>query len=307
MFVINPDPYSLPSYRIGPFRTSDLSLNHNLPVSYLADEYFNERFSSKDLIYTINGRKAINIALGYYNLDRDDVVTIFTTSGNFYISGCVTREIESFCKWSRKIEPETKIILVNHEFGYPFPDLHTLKKYGLPIIEDCAGSFFSHDKYDNVGNIGDFVIYSFPKMFPLQIGGLLVSNLDREISREGQADALTASHIRNVVSHYIGSRDEIIKKRISNFNYLKEKFGSLGLQVRFKDNDGVVPGVFMFETGNRGLDLTELKKYYYEHGVQCSVFYGEEAFFIPVHQALNEHDMNYFYEVIKSFVNKVKL
>ncbi len=302
MFVLNPDPYSLPCYRIGPFRTSDLSLNHNLPVSYLADEYFNERFAAKDLIYTFNGRKAINIALEYYNLDKDDIVTIFTTSGNFYISGCVTKEIERFCKWSRKIEPETKIIFVNHEFGYPFPDLHTLRKYGLPIIEDCAGSFFSHDKYDNIGNIGEFVIYSFPKMFPLQVGGLLVSNLDREISREGQADEMTARHIRNVLSHYIGSRDEIIKKRIGNFNYLKEKFGSLGLKVRFKDEDGVVPGVFMFETGSLGIDFPELKKYYYAHGVQCSVFYGEEAFFIPVHQALNEHDMDYFFEVCRSFL-----
>ena len=131
VFIINPDPYSLPAYRIGPFRTIDLSVNHCLPDSDLIDEYFNERFRGRDFIYTENGRKAINIALASYNLKKDDVVTILTTSGNFYISGCVTIEIEKFCKWSRDIKPETKILFVNHEFGYPFIDLQKLKDYNI--------------------------------------------------------------------------------------------------------------------------------------------------------------------------------
>ena len=167
MFIINPDPYSLPTYRIGPFRTIDLSVNHCLPESNLIDDYFNTRFNNREFIYTENGRKAINLALTSYNLEKDDVVTIITTSGNFYISGCVTSEIEKFCKWSREIKPETKILFVNHEFGYPIIELHKLKDYNLPIIEDCAGSFFSNDNNDTIGKTGDFVIYSFPKMFPL--------------------------------------------------------------------------------------------------------------------------------------------
>ena len=100
MFVVNPDPYSLPCYRIGPFQTRDLSINHNLPDSDIIDNYHIERFGGRALFYTENGRKAINIALSYYNLKKDDVVSILTTSGNFYISGCVTKEIEKFCKWS---------------------------------------------------------------------------------------------------------------------------------------------------------------------------------------------------------------
>ena len=73
---------------------------------------------------------------------------------------------------------------------------------------------------------------------------------------------------------------------------------------RFKLEEGSVPGVFMFKTDSKNLDLPELKKYYYAHGVQCSVFYGEEAFFIPVHQALNEQDLLYFCDVFCSFLEK---
>jgi hypothetical protein len=303
MFVINPDPYSLPSYRIGPFRTSDLSQNNCFPNSDLIDDYFSERFPQKDFIYTENGRQAINIALDFYKLNADDVVTILTTTNNFYISGCVTKEIEKYCKWSREIEPETKIIFVNHEFGFPFNGLRKLKDHKLPIIEDCAGSFFSTDRTDDIGRIGDFVIYSFPKMFPLQIGGLLVSDLTNEIKKNNVIDDKKVRYIRNVLSHYIKSKEEIINKRIGNYNYLKEIFKSLGFAERFNLDDGSVPGVFMFRREQHNINLPDLKKFFYAHGVQCSVFYGEDSFFIPVHQALNKQDMDYFYEIVKSFIH----
>lgn len=300
MFVLNPDPYSLPAYRIGPFKTNDLSINHCLQENDLIDSYFDGRFRKKEFIYTENGRQAINIALKHYRLKRDDIVTILTTSGNFYISGCVTKEIEKFCNWSREILPKTRILFVNHEFGYPFPDLGRLKDYNLPIIEDCAGSFFSKDKNNDIGNIGDFVIYSFPKMFPLQIGGMLVSNSQNSMEKSEQIDDLRERYIKNVLSFYIKSEEDIISKRIINYNYLKYKFEVLGFTERFNLDPGVVPNVFMFRTEGQ-LSLPDLKKYLYAHGVQCSVFYGEESFFIPSHQALNEYDLDYLYEVMRSF------
>lgn len=305
MFVLNPDPYSLPCYRIGPFQTRDLAINHNLPDSDLIDDYFNERFVNKDYIYTENGRQSIQIALEYFKLNREDVVTILTTSGNFYISGCVTTEIERFCKWSREILPETKLLFVNHEFGYPYPEIRKLKDFNLPIIEDCAGSFFSQDMNEDIGTVGDFVIYSFPKMFPLQIGGLLVSNVPgRKIEETNPIQADRLQHVKKVLSHYISSHEEIKNTRINNYKLLNSKFESLGYKERFKLETGIVPGVFMFKTTQKNIDLPELKKHFYAHGVQCSVFYGEEAFFIPVHQAMGEEDVEYFGEVMKSYMEK---
>ena len=120
MFVIKPDPYLLPSYRISPFRTSDIVDNNQLPNDNYIDAYFEQRFLGNSFAYFYNGREAINRALSHYQLKKDDVVTIFTTSDNFYISSCVTSEIEKFCKWSREITEKTQIIFVNHEFGFPY-------------------------------------------------------------------------------------------------------------------------------------------------------------------------------------------
>ena len=162
MFILDPDPYLQPRYRIKPFRTTDVSFNHTLPDDNSIEEYFSEKFKGKEYIYTYNGREAINIALRYYQLEAHDAVSIFTTTGNYYISHAVTDEIEKFCRWSRKLEKNTKVLFVNHEFGYPYNNLKELKKYGIPIIEDRAYSFFSYDKQNNIGNIGDFEIHSLP-------------------------------------------------------------------------------------------------------------------------------------------------
>lgn len=303
-FVIDPSTELLPDYKISPFSTLDLLKNRQLPESCLCDTYFGDRFSGRQYLYTINGRQAIYIALSYYNLNRNDLVTILTTSGNHYISSCVTNEIERFCNWSRKIEKKTRIILVNHEFGYPFENLIKLKEYNIPIIEDCAHSFFSQDKHNNIGNVGDFAIYSFPKMFPMQIGGLLLFNTAARLKLKNQIWKDELRHIKNVLSLQIYLKDKIIHDRISNYKYLRNKFKSLGFKERFRFDEGLVPGVFMFKADEHKLNLPEMKKHFYAHGIQCSVFYGEEAFFIPVHQALDVQDLDYFYEVMKSFINR---
>ncbi len=304
MFVLNPDPYSLPCYHIGPFKTSDLSINHHLPQSNKIDDYFTDRFTGREFAYTENGRRAIYLALQSLNLQKNDVVTILTTSNNFYISGCVTTEIEKFCQWSREMVPNTKAIFVNHEFGFAYPNPEKLKEYGLPIIEDCANAFFTEGVGVNPGTIGDFVIYSFPKTFPLQVGGLLVADNLSTIKRECLTEGELLIHTKDVLSAYIDSKDQIIEKRLFNYNYLTQAFLKLGFSQRFQLEKGTVPGVFMFKTDGHDIDLPALKNHFYAHGVQCSVFYGEEAFFIPVHQALEQDDLDYFVAVMKSYLNK---
>jgi hypothetical protein len=302
MFILNPDPYLLPAYRISPFRTQDIAFNYNLPFDNSADDYFKDRFAHNDFFYTLNARSAINIALAYYNLQPDDVVTILTTSGNFYISSCVTTEIEKFCKWSRTLENNTKVILVNHEFGYPFENLVKLRKLNIPIIEDCAHSFFSCDIANNIGTIGEFVIFSFPKMFPIQIGGLLVSNIGKDRINIPSIENGNIKYIQKVLSYYLKQKSGIINARIHNYSLLKNNFEKLGFSQRFNFHKGIVPGVFMFKSEVRKINLNELKTYFYKHGIQCSVFYGEEAFFIPCHQNLKVEDIEYFTEVFNHFI-----
>lgn len=303
-FVINPYFELLPDYKISPFATIDLINNRSLPESKLCDVYFKSRFQGMSSLFTVSGKQAINYALSYYDLTPNDCVTILTTSGNFYISSCVTSEIEKYCKWSRVIQKNTRVIFVNHEFGYPFLDLKKIQEYNLPIIEDCAHSFFSIDEENLIGTVGDFVIYSFPKIFPIQLGALLLFKPLIRIKNYKAIDIAILEYIKKVVSYYIPFEQKIKQKRQLNYYLLTQKMKVFGFQEYFKFNDKIVPGVFMFKVNDDKIDLPKLKKYFYAHGVQCSVFYGTNSFFIPCHQNLVEEDLDYFTSIISSFLKE---
>src|SRR5947208_6862819 len=98
-YVIEPESFWRPAYRISPFNTSFISRNHLLIRNgeihrELISNYFGELYTPCQ-----SGKQAIYLALSQYGLKPDDEVWIITTSGNRYISRCVTKEIETICKW----------------------------------------------------------------------------------------------------------------------------------------------------------------------------------------------------------------
>jgi len=302
MYIINPDPYITPCYRNLPFTTSDISYNFNLPDGNEIDQYLSNRFKDKSIEYTINGREAIYMALSHYNLDRDDLVTVLTTSNNFYVSSCVTSTIEKFCKWNREIVPDTKLIFVVHEFGYISPEMEKIASLGIPVIEDLAPSFFSNDRNKKAGMYGDFAIYSFPKMFPIQIGGLLLNNNDLKTDRS-TIDKEAVSYIKKVTSHYIKQRKNLLDKRASIYKYGIERFTELGFTERFARNELMIPNSMLVRNNGIIKDLPALKTWLWQHGIHSSVFYGEDAFFLPTHQNLTETDVDYFVDVVQFFID----
>lgn len=306
MIITQPDPYLLPTYRLSPFTTADVHRNARLEVdTETIENYWKERLPERRYKYVKNGRAAIYSALSHYQLQKEDVVTILTTTDNHYISGCVTREIEKFCSWSRIMEKRTKVLFVNHEFGYPREGLPELQALGYPIIEDCAYSFFSEDSRGNTGRIGDFTIYSFPKMFPLQIGGLLTSREDiiLDIQEDKQLAGQELVYVQMVLSYYISQAKEIKRRRRENQDYLLSRLRGLGWTERLPMKTDTVPGVCLAHTPERH-DLQQLKEFLWGRGIQCSVFYGEEAFFLPVHQALEKEDLDYITSSVFSFLQQ---
>jgi dTDP-4-amino-4,6-dideoxygalactose transaminase len=302
MFVINPNEFLLPSFGMTPFRTEYVSLNNELNNDDYSLSYFNNRFGKNHWSFTYNGREAIALALKYYKLEKDDVVTILTTSNNFYISSCVTLEIDAVCKWNREIVPETKVIFVNHEFGYPYQDMDYLASLGIPIIEDCCTTFFSQDIHNKIGSYGDFTVYSLPKFFPLQIGGVITSSKIDISSFTSKCKVEEIQYITNVMSSQLKQTESIIVKRKNNFDYAVQLFETIGFSQRFVNTLEIVPYALLLNNNGLIKNLTSFKNYIYAHGIQNSIFYGEDAFFIPNHQNLATSEIDYFFEVIKFYL-----
>lgn len=298
-FVIGATSELITRYNIAPFTQKDIFLNRIISEDdvNLAKDFFKETFTNSILTY--KGKTALNIALAQLNLSKRDEVCIFTTSSNFYVSGCVTLEIEKFCNWSREIKDNTKAIIVIHEFGFVYNEIEMLKEYGLPIIEDCAHSFFSQNKNSSVGKVGDYVIYSLPKFFPLQFGGVLVSKWDSGIV--SKLTEVEQNYIYSCIGRLLRTIDHVKKRRVYNYKYLTDRVAEFGFTPRFQVSENEIPGVFMFNV-DQSVNLPELKLFCQKNGIESSVFYGESAFFIPVHQNLQDFDLEYFVEVIREFV-----
>lgn len=304
MYIFDPDPFLLPSYRISPFKTEHITLNHILLSDNFALNYFNKKFGVNNWSYCYNGREAIKFALSSYNLQKNDLVTILTTSENFYISSCVTNEIETFCRWNREIVPETKIIFVNHEFGYPYLEMEKIGRMGLPIIEDCCTTFYSQSEDKKIGSYGDFSLYSFPKFFPIQIGGLIVSNKKKTTDSRSKLNRDYTNYIEKVMSFYLRNEIELLQKRKENFVYELSLFAEFGFEERFLKNDNIVPTSLLLKNNRIIDDLPSLKTHLNNHGIQSSIFYGEDCFFIPCHQNMNKFDIEYIFNSVMNFKNR---
>lgn len=298
-FIINPDKYLRPHFKISPFSNQEMFRFQEVENDTNSwDDYVSKRWGKDKCYLTSNGREALGIALELLNVNSDSLVTIVTTSGNKYVSGCVTSEIEKFCKWNREIGINTEIILVIHEFGKTYVNLDRLKLKGLPIIEDCAYAFLNNN--NDIGKIGDYCIYSLTKIFPLQIGGLITSA--KEFCVSTSVGPETAKYMITKLNKQVEAIEEITESRNLNYSYLKTKLEGLGLKSRFDFQEGEIPGVYMF-VAPEDIDLLGLKSFMYANGIECTVFYGENAFIVPCHQNLTFHELDYFTTVISTYFN----
>lgn len=296
-YVINPSWELTPQILISPFSVSNMECFDPKKGCDMAlgKEYLDKSFGNYKLAH--KGRTAIAEVLKHYDLKPDDVVTILTTSGNFYISSCVTKPIEEVCKWSRKIEPQTKIVFVNHEFGYLYPDMKAVADLGYPIIEDCAHTFFTDGDKGDVGKYSDFVIYSLPKAFPMQIGGIITSNKYQLVEDTIETEV---NYILSKLSQYIPSFESSIEKRLQVYHFFEEELKSIGIKPFFKLEDGTVPGVFLFRW-NENIDYPKLKEFMQANGVESSVFYGEPAFYMPCNQFLTHDQCGYMVALLRYY------
>ena len=138
-----------------------------------------ERMRQAEGLLTSSGREAISMILDKLDLERHDEIWILTTFDFPNVSSCVTCTIFNRCKPSRVLTNRTRAIYIIHEFGVPHRETPQLVKIarqrGIPVIEDCAHTVDSRCDGWHVGNLGDYVVLSFPKVFPTTTGGALLS------------------------------------------------------------------------------------------------------------------------------------
>jgi hypothetical protein len=153
-----------------------------------------------------------------------------------------------------------------------------------------------------MGTESDFVLFSLPKAYPMQFGGMLYFNKEKWNIRE-TLNKEEKNYIGSRVSNYAIKEIDFIKTKKNNYRKLVKIFKSLGCAPYFYYEENETPGVFMF-TPPANVNLDALKEHGWKHGIECSIFYGKHAFFIPTHQFLTSIDLEYFKVVFSNFLGK---
>lgn len=277
---------------------SELELNK---FEYSEASTFDTYFKGRK-IWLKKGREAIEIILSSLNISKSDEVFITTSSESQYVSSCVTSTVFNYCKPSRELSNKTKVILIIHEFGVPHPKTIQLCKYAkknqIIVIEDCAHTINSLIDNKYVGTYGDFSFYSFSKLLPVSEGGLLVQN-NFEIELNHYEETVDVEK-RNLIMQYIHYIPSFSKKRVENYNYLKDVFRKYINGPYIEINKNVIPYYFSLPIVDSNMSIRNTLQ---KKNIYCGTWFGKNYLLIPIHQFLNKNQLDYLINEILRQLN----
>ena len=289
--LLFPPDHLKPKLHMSPFDTGFLEANRRIVEADPSDDEiaWAPRFGEAGdaFLATASGRAAIAAALDELELAPEDEVLIVTTSGSSYVSRCVTEEIERVCRWTRRFGPGVRAVFLIHEFGWPARLPGEAAAAGLPVIEDCAYALGSA----GTGGLGDYVVYSFSKAFPVQFGGLLRARRPLRRAR-GRLTADGRVVLMRLLRHYLPGLEADVARRRALFGRYEAFFVERGLAPSFPLAPGVAPHAFLLRLEPEALAL-RVKHWLDRAGIESSVHFGAGGYFLPNHQNLGEAGVDY--------------
>jgi dTDP-4-amino-4,6-dideoxygalactose transaminase len=135
-----------------------------------------------------------------------------------------------------------------------------------------------------------------PKPFSTQLGGII--KYKEKLSYK--CPQPIARYIKSALEPQIEKVESMIQARFDNYHYYLESLRDLNVAPFLKLKKGDVPGVFMFHWPHCK-DYRKLKTMMNENGVDSSVFYGNEAYFVPIHHNLTKNEIDYICSIIRYF------
>lgn len=259
--------------------------------------FFLDHFNKDFAIVTLNGRHAISLILENLNLKRSDEVFIVTTFDYPNVSSCVTSTIFNYCKPARVMTENTRAVLVIHEFGVPYQNLELLKatciERRIPLIEDCAHTIDSVLGNKQVGTLGDWVICSLPKIFPVLSGGIL---LGKKVDYNPAEHELTRiATIQSQIEPMLNELADSSTRRREVYRQLTEITVNYNLYPVYMVTEKITPWFFPLNVP----DIQKTMDKAAEEGIECALWHGTNIVVFPCHQYINADHIERIESVIK--------
>lgn len=301
-FIINPEPFYTPKISISPFTLSKMENSLNQPASSTLSLPELLNFNGK-LQYTKSGKEAIAACLSNLNLSKKQSVSILTTTGNSYVSRCVTDTIAKFCRFSINPNKLDKHVYVIHEFGSTVEksEILNLEADNHVVINDYAYSLITLLENNNKFACGDYSIFSFPKHIPINFGGAIISK--KKLEYNSDLPISYKKKLIKIISSELNDKNLklIISKRRRNIKSFLELLNHEMFSLYHLSNNNYVPSVLMLKL-SRSVDLNQLRNFMNCNGVESSAYFGENVYFVPLHQELDKIEIQYISNLLNYFM-----
>ncbi len=290
-------PTDLPiDLRITPFDTAAYGIDPGPPEP--GRDLFTKIVGTDEWTFFPRAMFAIAGALMEYRdqgrLSSDDEVLISTTTGTPYISSCVTRAIESVCKWSQTPSDKTHAVFLIHEFGFPNPHAAEMRAFcdarGIPLIEDLAYGWGS----EGAGMWGDVKIISFTKLLPLQYGGALVGMKippERHWKILRSSDPAKGDEVFGLLPKVWQPLAEIRGARQNVWNMYAGRLAQV-VAPWSELAPSVLPGAFIAKLENED-EMQRVSAFVKPFGIEVGNWYHHASIFLPCHQRMTRRHVDY--------------
>lgn len=303
--IIFAPPYIKPDIRLAPFNSSKIIV-YSEDIVKIEPGYMQKYFGEQHTILP-SATSCLQAILKHININKNDTIAVYgSLSGNQYMDKATIGLINNVSKVASSIEPTTKAVIVVHEFGFPYQDIHTLKKLceqkNIPMIEDCTWGYgSSFNEHTKIGDVGDFAIFSLPHILPMQYGGVLkglrISD-EENWTMYKTLDFFKRELIYTALGRYLPNIEEYNLAKIHNYKLLENYFRREGYEVRTL-LPGTIPGAFLVKMDN----YAQVHERYTEFGVETIKLESEGSLCLPVNQSLQEGELKYIYAVFRGLLN----
>lgn len=285
------------------FREGKLEAHENYTVGIT--HYFSNLFQKPQITITQNGRSAISILLEHLKLKREDEVWIITTFDYPNVSSCVTSTIFNYCKPSRVLTENTKLAFIIHEFGMVHPETADIIKRchqrGISVVEDCAHTFLSKTTDELLaGQQGDWTIVSFPKFYPVEMGGLLAGK--NQVKENSTFSIAIENDLRSVASH-LSKTNQYAQRRADILKTILTKIQRMNLHSPLENREcEIIPWFFPIHVIQPEYCKNRLRQF----GIETCVWHGSDLLCLPLHQYISDEEVEFMLATLLSVVSEMK-
>jgi hypothetical protein len=297
-----PPPGVLPRMSQHPFHTGNLHWDAG-PMMPINTQLY--EFLGADFTYMPDAEFAILSGLKALDVKQNDTVLIVSSFPESTPAPAILKTLDGFCKWTYDQRKDTKAVIVNHRFGFPYQQIDNFEKLRQPILEislDCLNLTIGSQK---VGTLGDLSVFDFTRIFPMQYGAVLVGEHfdDKHIwDNFGCLDVDKRNQTREQLGIFWEQQPEIHQHRMNLWGEYLKLFQQVGMEPQLQLDENSIPSAFVFRTLPQYPPIV-IQERLLSFGVTVEIDPEVGWVALPCHQNISPAHRDYIFGVYRGMMN----